>query len=179
MVGCLLAWFSKQIHDDKTTHREAQHYDRDESYVRRWLPELKDVPRGAVHTGGPGSFDTSFFVGGRVLLLLVFGWFQTLKCNSTDFCFMFFSRFCYINDYSWLASNAVRFAWLICFLFTQKPNKKHPVGGFALESCKSRKEKNSFFWWVWLAKVQPNIYIKYSPKAILKFPSPSKCFQEL
>ena len=31
---------------------KAQHYDRDESYVRRWLPELHGHPAGSIHTGG-------------------------------------------------------------------------------------------------------------------------------
>lgn len=31
---------------------QAQHYDRDESYVRRWLPELHGHPAGSIHTGG-------------------------------------------------------------------------------------------------------------------------------
>jgi len=31
---------------------QAQHYDRDESYVRRWLPELAGLPVGSIHTGG-------------------------------------------------------------------------------------------------------------------------------
>lgn len=31
---------------------QARHYDRDESYVRRWLPELSALPAGSIHTGG-------------------------------------------------------------------------------------------------------------------------------
>jgi len=31
---------------------QARHYDRDESYVRRWLPEVSELPAGSIHTGG-------------------------------------------------------------------------------------------------------------------------------
>lgn len=35
-----------------TEESQARHYDRDESYVRRWLPELSVLPTGSIHTGG-------------------------------------------------------------------------------------------------------------------------------
>ena len=35
-----------------TEKSQARHYDRDESYVRRWLPELSALPTGSIHTGG-------------------------------------------------------------------------------------------------------------------------------
>lgn len=35
-----------------TGKSQARHYDRDESYVRRWLPELSVLPTGSIHTGG-------------------------------------------------------------------------------------------------------------------------------
>ncbi|CAJ1333729.1 unnamed protein product, partial [Effrenium voratum] len=30
---------------------QAQQYDRDESYVRRWVPELRALPMGSIHRG--------------------------------------------------------------------------------------------------------------------------------